>query len=84
MLKRGEYRYYVDLDGKIITIRACLGAILALKRELETFYRHVTSHNIADALTKLNILLKWKLGPLRLTLFKPSGPSLFSRIMKFD
>ena len=83
VLNRGDYRYYADFDGKTVTVRASLGAMFALKRELETYYRPVTSHNIADALTKLNIHLKWKLGPLRLTLIKPSGPGLLSRIINF-
>ena len=83
VLNRGDYRYCVDLEGKVLTIRASVAAMIALKRELGTYKRQITSNTIADALTKLNMLLKWKLGPLRLTLFTPSGPSLLSRIMKF-
>jgi hypothetical protein len=55
VLNRGNYHYYVDFEGKIIIIRAGIGAMLVLKRELDSIHRHLKPYAIVAALKKLNM-----------------------------
>ena len=82
-LKRGRYNYDLDMKGKVITIRASIGAMIVLQREFKMVIGNdAILHAVADAFKALRMSLKWKIGPLRLHIFTPSGPGLLPRLMK--
>jgi hypothetical protein len=81
-LNRGRYHYSIDMKGKVITIRASIGAMIVLQRELKMFSgNNVTLNALPDVVKALRMSLKWKFGPLRLNIVTPSGPGLLYRVM---
>jgi hypothetical protein len=81
VVNRGKHSYDVDVHDGVVTVKAKFSAMTALHRELNLKSGQGTFNKLALPLQKMNLSLKWKFGLFRLTLLKPDGPSLLTRIL---
>ena len=83
-LTKDQHRFTVESEHREIVLRASIGAMWVLRREmLNSASKRQLESSIRQAVALCDLCLYWRLGPLRLALYRPGGPTLPARLAGF-
>ena len=79
---RGGLGYDITASGRDITVNASVPAMMALCRHLQaTGLPKSVGRFLAEAFRRTGQSVRWRVGPFRITLLRPEGPTPLFRLI---